>query len=376
MKILIAPDSFKGSLTALEAASAVEKGIKNFDMNIETQKIPLADGGEGTIQALIDFTGGRKISKKVHDPLGRIIEAEYALLDDGTAVIEMAEASGLTLLSPEERNPLVTTTYGTGELIADALNEGAKKLIIAIGGSATNDAGVGLAQALGAHFFDKNAEEISFGGENLSKIKEIDLSKLKETLKGVEVITACDVDNPFYGENGAAYVYAPQKGADAEMVKILDKNLKHFAGLIKREFNIDLQKIPGTGAAGGLGGGLITFLNSELKSGIEIVLDKVGFDNYLKNVDLLITGEGMIDSQTVSGKAAAGAASRAKKHNIDVIAVAGSLAEGYKKVNKSGIDAVFSILKSPITLEEAMQSGDILLEELTEQIIRLYLLGK
>ncbi|MGM0603050.1 MAG: glycerate kinase [Bacillota bacterium] len=374
MKVLIAPDSFKGSLTALEAAEAVERGIKNFDQTIETFKVPLADGGEGTMQALVDAVGGKITAKEVSDPLGRKIMAEYALLDNGTAVVEMAEASGITLLSSEEKNPLLTTTYGTGELIFDAVKKGAKKLIVAIGGSATNDAGVGLAQALGAHFYDKNGKEIEFGGKNLSKIKKIDLSNLKENLKGVKIVTACDVDNPFYGENGAAYVYGPQKGADEKMIEILDRNMKKFAAVIKSELGFDIQKISGSGAAGGLGGGMAAFLNAELKPGIEIVLDTVNFDSYLSDADLLITGEGKIDRQTISGKAAYGAARRAKKKGVDVIAAAGSLGAGYKEVNRHGIDAVFSIIKEPISLTNAVKQADLLLEEAAEQIIRLYCL--
>jgi len=373
---LIAPDSFKGSLTALEAAEAVERGIKNFDAGIETIKIPLADGGEGTMQALVDTVGGKINSVEVNDPLGRKISANYGLLDNGTAVIEMAEASGITLLSTEEQNPLLTTTFGTGELIADAVKKGAEKLIVAIGGSATNDAGVGLAQALGGHFLDQEGKEIDFGGKNLSKIKNIDLTELKENLKGIKIITACDVDNPFYGENGAAYVYAPQKGADKKMVEILDENMKKFADVIKNELECDVQKISGSGAAGGLGGGLAAFMNAKLKPGIEIVLDTVNFDSYLSDADLLITGEGKIDSQTIFGKAAYGAAKRANKSGVNVIAAAGSLGEGYKELNQRGISAVFSILKEPISLKNAVEQADILLEEAAEQIIRFYCLEK
>lgn len=376
MKVLIAPDSFKGSLTALEAAEAFERGIKNFDADIETFKIPLADGGEGTMQALVDAVGGTINKLEVNDPLGRKIMAKYALLDNGTAVIEMAEASGITLLSLEEKNPLLTTSYGTGELIADAVKKGAKKLIVAIGGSATNDAGVGLAQALGGHFYDKNGKEIGFGGKNLSQIKNIDLTELKENLKGIKIITACDVDNPFYGENGAAHVYAPQKGADKNTVEILDRNMKKFAAVIKNELEYDVQEISGSGAAGGLGGGMAAFLNSELKPGIEIVLDTVSFDSYLSDADLLITGEGKIDRQTISGKVVYGAAKRANKRGVDVIAAAGSLGEGYKELNQHGISALFSIIKEPISLENAVGQADLLLEEAAEQIIRLYRLSK
>jgi glycerate kinase len=371
MNILAAPDSFKGSLTALEVSENIKIGIKNFDQNINVDLLPMADGGEGTVQSLVDATDGEIIRKEVTGPLGEKVEAFYGILgNQNTAVIEMAAASGLPLIAPAKRNPLKTTTYGTGELIASALDHGVEKIIVGIGGSATNDAGVGMAQALGAEILDENGKQIAFGGENLSKIKEINLESLDSRIKELEVLTACDVDNPLFGRNGAAYVYAPQKGADQYMVEKLDNNLRHFNEMIKKELGKNVNKIPGAGAAGGLGAGLVAFLGAELKAGVDIILDLINFERRLKDVDLVITGEGMLDGQSIYGKTPVGVAKKAKEKDIPVIAVAGTLGFGVEKVLDHGIDAYFSIIDKPAELDLIIKETPKLIQKLSEQIIR------
>lgn len=371
MKILVAPDSFKGSLTAMEVSENIKKGIHKFDTEIEVDLLPMADGGEGTVQSLVDATGGNIIEKEVTGPLGNKVEAFYGLLGDGkTAVIEMAAASGLPLVPEEKRNPLKTTTYGTGELIASALEHGVKKIIIGIGGSATNDAGVGMAQALGAEILDKNGEQIAFGGGSLDQIKEINLDSLDNRLKDVEILVACDVDNPLFGEDGAAHVYAPQKGADQKMVEVLDQNLRYFNKIAVKELKKDPNQIPGAGAAGGLGAGLVVFLEGELKAGVDIILEYIGFAQRLKEVDLVITGEGMLDGQSIYGKTPVGVSRTAAKKDIPVIAVAGTLGSGVEKVLDHGINSYFSIIDRPAELKEIVAETPELLANLSEQIIR------
>ena len=371
MKILVAPDSFKGSLTAMEAAEHIGNGIHRADSEIEVDLLPMADGGEGTVQSLVDATGGEIIEKEVTGPLGDPVEAFYGLLGDGeTAVIEMAAASGLPLVPEEKKNPLKTTTYGTGELIASALEHGVKKIIIGIGGSATNDAGVGMAQALGAEILDESGNQIDFGGGSLDQIEEMNLDKLDSRLKEVEILVACDVDNPLYGKNGAAYVYAPQKGADTKMVEILDQNLRHFNQIAIKELGKDPNQIPGAGAAGGLGAGLVVFLDGKLEAGIDIVLDIIDFESCLKDVDLVITGEGMLDGQSIYGKTPVGVSRSAAKKDIPVIAVAGTLGKGVEKVLDHGINAYFSIIDRPAELKEIKERSPELLAQLSEQIIR------
>jgi glycerate kinase len=371
MRILVAPDSFKGSLTAMEVAKNIKKGINSYDSKIDVELLPMADGGEGTVQSLVDATNGEIIEKEVNGPLGNKVKAFYGLLgDQKTAVIEMAAASGLPLVPEGKKNPLKTTTYGTGELIASALDAGAQKIIIGIGGSATNDAGVGMAQALGAEILDAEEQQIDFGGGNLDKIEKINLDKLDSRLQDVEVVVACDVDNPLYGKDGAAYVYAPQKGADPEMVKILDQNLRHFNQIAIKELNKDINKIPGAGAAGGLGAGLVAFLDAELKAGVDIVLDIIDFESYLKDVDLVITGEGMLDGQSIYGKTPVGVSRSAAKKDIPVIAIAGTLGEGVEKILDYGINSYFSIIDRPAELKEIIEESPELLANLSEQIIR------
>jgi len=371
LKILVAPDSFKGSLTAMEAAENIKRGIHNFDSEINVDLLPMADGGEGTVQSLVDATDGEIIEKEVTGPLGDQVEAFYGLLGDKkTAVIEMAAASGLPLVPEEKKNPLKTTTYGTGELIASALEHGVEQIIIGIGGSATNDAGVGMAQALGAEILDAEGNQVDFGGGNLDQIAKIDLKNLDSRLKDVEILAACDVDNPLFGKDGAAYVYGPQKGADPEMVEILDQNLRHFNQIAVKELGKDTNQISGAGAAGGLGAGLVAFLDAELKAGVDIVLDIIDFNKRLKDIDLVITGEGMLDGQSIYGKTPVGVSRSAAKKDIPVIAVAGTLGRGVEKVLDHGINAYFSIIDRPAELKEIVERSPELLANLSEQVIR------
>lgn len=372
MKIMIAPDSFKGSLSAIEVAENIEKGILRVFPNAAIIKVPMADGGEGTVQTLITATGGKKVYKTVTNPLGEPVEAYFGILGDGkTGVIEMATASGLPLIPFEKADPSKTTTYGTGELIKAALDKGIEQLIIGIGGSATNDGGVGMAQALGVHFWDENQQEIGFGGGELKRIESIDLSELDPRIKDVKIQVACDVSNLLYGPDGAAYVYAPQKGADPEMVKELDDNLRYFADIVQKELGMDIQNIPGAGAAGGLGAGLVTFLNAELKSGVEIILDVIELKKKMFDVDLVITGEGKIDGQTVNGKTPIGVARIAKEQGIPVIAIVGTIGVQAEKVLSEGIDAIFSIIQEPVDIKEAIEKTPKWLQLTSEQVMRV-----
>ena len=335
-------------------------------------KIPIADGGEGTMDTLVSALGGQKVKVKVHDPLMRPIEVEYGLVNNGkTAVIEMAVASGITLLKKHEQNPLTTSTFGTGELIKDALIRGCRSFMIGIGGSATNDAGTGMLKALGYRFLDKKGEDTDGTGNSLQSIYTIDESGAMPELKEAQFTIACDVNNPFSGPNGAAYVYAPQKGATLQIVKKLDEGMESLRQLIKKEKEIDLNSVPGAGAAGGLGGAFVVFFNAQLKPGIEMVLEAVDFEKHLKNAELVITGEGKLDKQTGMGKAASGILDAANKKSVPVIAIGGSVEE-VKNLNKRGFISLFSIVPSPMLLENALQK-DIAqrnITQTTEQIMR------
>lgn len=377
MKIVIAPDSFKGSLSALEVAKAIQKGISKIDAGIETILVPMADGGEGTVQSLIDASGGEIIEFMVHDPLFRKIKSFYGIMGDGkTAVIEMAAASGLTLLSPDERNPMKTTTYGTGELIKDALVKGCTNIIIGLGGSATNDGGCGMAQALGVLFLDANGDNIGFGAGELSKISSIDISGIDKSIKSVNIKAACDVDNPLCGANGASVVYGYQKGAGSEDVIALDKGLSHFAEIINHQLQLDIKDVPGAGAAGGLGAGVMVFLNARLERGIDIVTKANNLAEKMQNADLVITGEGRIDFQTAFGKTPFGVAQIAKQRRIPVIAIAGSLGEEYQGLYVKGFNGIFSIIDSPMTLDDAFTNAAVLIENAAENCVRLWFAGK
>ena len=371
-KIIIAPDSFKGSLTSIEVANAIEEGIKKGITNCEIVKLPIADGGEGTMDTLVSDLKGKKIKIKAHDPLMRPIKVEYGLVQNGkTAVIEMAIANGLTLLDIAEQNPSATTTFGTGEIIKDALKRGCHSFLIGIGGSATNDAGTGMLKALGYRFIDKNGKETDGTGNSLSKITKIDESRVMPELKEAQFTIACDVNNPFSGPNGAAYVYAPQKGANEHMVKELDKGMESFRQLIEKVKGLNLNTIPGTGAAGGLGGGFVAFLNAELKPGIEMVLQAIDFDKHLLNSDLVITAEGKLDKQTAMGKAASGILDAASQKKIPVIAIGGTV-EDKEVLLKRGFSSLFSTTPSTMSLKEAMlpETAKRNIIKTTEQIIR------
>ncbi|MBT1278849.1 glycerate kinase [Thermoanaerobacter sp. CM-CNRG TB177] len=371
MKILIAPDKFKESLSALKVADSIEKGILKVFPKAVIEKVPMADGGEGTVESLVDATGGKIIKTNVKDPLFRDIESFYGILGDGkTAVIEMAAASGLYLLKDYERNPMITTTYGTGQLIKDALDRGCRKFIIAIGGSATNDGGAGMATALGVKFYDKDGREIGLGGGALSKIYSIDTSNLDDRLKECRFIVACDVANPLIGENGASRVYGPQKGATKEMVEVLDKNLEHYGKLLEKYFNKKIIDVPGSGAAGGLGAGLMAFLNAQLKSGIEIITETLKLEEKIKEADIVISGEGKIDFQTAFGKTISGIAKLCKKHNKPLIVIAGTV-EDIEKLYEIGVSSVFSTMEKPMFLEDAIKNAPTLLEKSAERIFRL-----
>jgi glycerate 2-kinase len=374
MKIIIAPDSYKGSLSAFEVAQSIQRGILNVDESIDTVIVPMADGGEGTVQSLIDASGGRIVELTVHDPLFREIKSFYGIMGDGvTAVIEMAAASGLPLLTPDQRNPLKTTTYGTGELIKDALKSGCQKFIIGLGGSATNDGGCGMAQALGVKFLDKNGHEVGMGGGELAKINSIDISGMDQRIGNAEFLAACDVDNPLCGEKGASAVYARQKGATNEDVITLDNGLDHFAQMVKKQLNLDIKEVPGAGAAGGLGAGAMVFLNAHLEPGIDIVTKATNLTEKMNDADLVITGEGRIDFQTAFGKTPYGVAQIAKAKNIPLIALAGSLGEGYKTLYEKGFDGIFSIIDKPMSLQEAIDNAADLLENAAENIVRLWI---
>jgi glycerate 2-kinase len=375
MKIIIAPDSFKGCLSAKQATLAIEEGIKkavsNCNVSLEINRVPMADGGEGTMGAIIEAVGGNIVIDDVIGPLGNTTSSFYGVLPDNTAIIEMAAASGLNLINDAERNPLRTTTYGTGQLISSALKKGCKRFIIGIGGSATNDCGAGMAQALGAKLLDRDGKEIGFGGGELDKVVRIDLSALDPGIKTASFTIACDVKNPLCGPEGASYVYGPQKGATPDMVKTLDNNLRHFAEIIKKEMGKDLLDVPGSGAAGGLGAGLLAFLNADIKSGINIVMELADLEEKIKSADWIVTGEGATDYQSMFGKVPFGIAQLAQKWGKPVICISGTLGSGYEKLYDIGITALFSIVNKPMTLEEAMNKGCQLLTQETENVFRL-----
>ncbi len=339
MKIVIAPDSFKGSLTAIEVSDALEKGVKKAYPNAQIEKIPMADGGEGTVQCLVNATQGKIYQKEVIGPLGEQVIASFGVLgDQDTAAIEMASASGLPLVPPEKKNPLITTTFGTGQLIKAALDYGCSTMIIGIGGSATNDGGAGMVQALGTYLLDNNEKEIGFGGAQLSKLNRIDISNLDERISKTKILVASDVQNPLCGPTGASRIYGPQKGATEEMIVTLDNSLSHFADIIKRDLGKDIKDIPGAGAAGGLGAGLMAFLNAELKPGIDIVINTVRLEEIVQDADLVITGEGEINGSTIYGKTPIGVARVAKKYQIPVVSVSALIDESGIIVKEHGID--------------------------------------
>lgn len=367
---LIVPDSFKGTLSATEVCEAIETGIRAALPDAVIRKIPVADGGEGTVDALLSSVGGRKIQLSVCGPRGRQIKSFYGILDNGKAVIEMAAAAGLPLLSESERDPRLTTTYGVGELMADAITRGCKEILLGLGGSCTNDFGCGAAAALGAKFYREDGESFIPTGGNLSEIAFYDLTELKRQLSGVKIKVICDIDNPTYGETGAAYVFAPQKGADADMVRLLDDNLKALGKRIHSQQQIDVQGIRGGGAAGAMGAGMAVFFGAALVSGIDAVLDAVNFEALAADCELIFTGEGKFDRQSLSGKVCIGVARRAKKMQIPVIVLCGGIGADIRAAYDLGVNAVFSINRLPQTLEESAPHSRENLAAAAENIIR------
>ena len=360
MKIVIAPDSFKESLSAMDVAVAIEAGFKDVFPQAHYIKIPVADGGEGTVRAIVDATGGRMIQQVVTGPLGQPVEAFYGLTGDGqTAIIEMAAASGLELLDPEQRNPMLTTSFGVGELILAALELGVRQFILGVGGSATNDGGAGMLQALGVRLLDDKDESIAFGGAGLADLQRIDVSTLDPRVAHAVFDIACDVTNPLVGPMGASAVFGPQKGADEAMVKQLDRNLHHFAHCIKRNTGIDVLQMEGAGAGGGISAAMMVFLNGRLRPGSEIVMDAVGLMDAMMDADLVITGEGRLDGQTIQGKIPMGVARVAQQFRVPVIALAGCFGDGAAAIHGHGIDAAFTIVNRPCTLLEALTEAHV-----------------
>jgi len=373
MKIIIAPNAFKETLSAVEVADCIEQGIKRIWPETTIEKFPLADGGDGTVDALVSAMGGKIIAREVTGPLGEKVRAESGLLgDEMTAVVEMASASGLRLVPLQKRNPLRTTTYGTGELIKACLDRGAKKIIVGVGGSATVDGGAGMAMALGAKLLDKFGKPIESGGEGLKDLFRIDCSQLDSRIKRTKFIVASDVDNPLFGKRGAARVYAAQKGATLKMVGELEKYLTNFARVIEKDLGVEVANLPGAGAAGGLGAGSVAFLNARIKQGVDIVIKAWGLNEKMKNADLVFTGEGSIDRQTLYGKVPFGVAKIAKKYGVPVIAIAGNVEDGAYILLEYGIEAIFSTTPRIMTLAEIRKNPGQLITNTVEQIMRIY----
>ena len=376
MKVVVAPQAYKGSLTAIKVAQAMSEGVSNIFPNAEIELCPVADGGDGTLETLVDISGGKIHKCSVVNPIGNIIDAEWGAMGDGsTAVIEMARSSGLALLDLSERNPLNASSYGLGELIIDALNKGFRNFIVGIGGSATNDAGGGMAQAIGVKLLDRNNIPIEQGGVNLINLDKIDMSNIDKRISESNFQVACDVTNPLTGPEGASEVYGPQKGATRKMIHTLDKALDNFGRVVVKSINKDVADIPGSGAAGGLGAGMIAFTNATLKPGIDIILDAVKLNAKIKTADLVITGEGGMDFQTVYDKAPIGVAKMAKQYGIPTIGISGMLGKDYQIVHQHGIDAAVSIVTGPMSLSEATEKSYKLISDSVEECLRLINVG-
>ncbi|HWK39632.1 MAG TPA: glycerate kinase [Hyphomicrobium sp.] len=379
MKIVIAPDSFKENLTSLEVASEIETGLKRVWPNATYVKVPMADGGEGTVQSLVDATGGEIVKVEVSGPMGGRVLASYGLLGGGrTAVIEMAEASGLPLVPKDQRNPLLATTFGTGELIADAINRGVEEIILGIGGSATNDGGAGLAQALGVRFINFGGALIPdlIAGGHLDKVQAVDMDHVHPGLAKIHISVACDVTNPLCGEKGASRVYGPQKGATPEMIEQLDRNLAHFAQVIKRSISVDVADRPGAGAGGGIGAGLMAFTNSTLKRGVELVVAATRLEDQMKGAALAFTGEGRVDFQTAFGKTPSGVAAAARKYGVPVVAIGGGLADDAGGVFAHGIDGLETATPNAMPLDVAIRKSRQYLQDAAERAARLIIIGQ
>ncbi|QIC85834.1 glycerate kinase [Serratia liquefaciens] len=376
-KVVIAPDSFKESLSALEVAEAIERGFRQIFPQVQYVKLPMADGGEGTVDSMVAATGGEIVTVAVTGPLGQPVQAFYGLLGEGeTAVIEMAAASGLHLAPKAQRDPRMTTSYGTGELILAALERGVKTIILGIGGSATNDGGAGMMQALGARLLDDNRQALPPGGAALAQLAYIDLSGVDPRLQQVSITAACDVDNPLCGANGASAVFGPQKGATPEMVTQLDAALRHYGTLLEQATGREVINAPGAGAAGGMGAALLGMLNARLRPGIEIVIETLQLEEALRDADLVITGEGRLDSQSIHGKTPIGVARVAKRFGLPVIGIAGSLSKDYQVVHQHGIDAAFSVLDRVVSLEEALAEAADNLEVTARNVAAVWRLAQ
>ena len=376
MRIVIAPDSFKECATAVEVADAIAAGIRRVVPEAELVLVPMADGGEGTVAALVAATCGTVVDVDVIGPMGDSVRATYGMLGDGrTAVVEMAAASGLALVPPDRRDPAIATTYGTGELIRHALDSGIDRLIVGLGGSATNDGGAGMAQALGYSLTDAGGTELPRGGRALSRLTDINSTGKHPALDFCEVLVACDVANPLCGPNGASHVYGPQKGAGPATVRDLDAALRHYAGVVADQLDIPILDVPGSGAAGGLGGGLIAFTGAQLRPGVDIVAEAVDLAGKIEGADLVITGEGTLDGQTVEGKTPVGVARIAKSYGVPVVAVAGRLGEGYRELYDHGIDVAVSIAPDTIDISESIRLARNLLADTAETVIREWRTG-
>ena len=376
LNIIIACDKYKGSLSAVQVCETIKNSILEISDKINVTTCPMADGGEGTVDTLVKSLKGKYIELFVKNPLGKKIKSRFGIINDNIAIIEMSSASGLTLLLAKERNPLKTTTYGTGEMIKKAIELGCKTIILGIGGSATNDAGMGISQALGVKFYDKKNNALGFGGGELIKIESIDLSKINHLIKDINIIVACDVDNPLYGPKGAAYIFSPQKGANENMVKILDEGLKNFAKIVNNNLKKRIDNIKGAGAAGGAGAGLVAFFNAELKSGADIIIDLIKLEERIKDADLVITGEGSMDNQTFYGKSSFAVAKLAKKYKIPVISINGSVNIDYNIVNNSKknlFSGNFDIINKPMSLDFALENSRCLINSSTKEIINFFL---
>ncbi|TFW31959.1 glycerate kinase [Massilia horti] len=377
MKIVIAPDSFKESLSAMDVATAIEGGFREIFPNAEYVKKPMADGGEGTVQAMIDATGGRKIECQVTGPLGEQVAGFYGLTggDDPVAVIEMAAASGLELVPPQSRNPATTTSFGTGELIRHALDAGARKFVLGVGGSATNDGGAGMVQALGVRLLDAQGAELAYGGGELARLDRIDVSGLDARIRDCTFEIASDVSNPLVGPQGASAIFGPQKGATPEMVEQLDANLRHYAKVLDRDLGRDVAQVEGAGAGGGIAAAMLVFFNGRLRPGSEIVAEAIGLDAAIRDADLVITGEGRIDSQTINGKTPIGVTRVAQRHGKPVIGIGGCLAPNASVVHEHGIDAIFAAVNCPCTVQEALAAASANLHSAGRNIAAALRLG-
>ena len=376
MKIVIAPQGFKGGISGLEAAQAIARGVLAAVPDAETVLLPVADGGDGTLHALVDATGGEIFTSTVTGPINQQVEAQWGVMGDGrTAVIEMARASGLAIVPARRRNPKVTTTLGTGEILKEALERGYSRVIVGLGGSATNDGGAGMATALGVRFLDSSGDALPPGGAALAGLDRIDTSGLLDRIAGAEIVAATDVTNPLCGPTGASAVYGPQKGASKEVAAELDAALLNFAQVVKRDTGRDVLDVPGAGAAGGLGAGLIAFAGAEIQSGIDMVCQVLDFDSHLAGADLVITGEGRADRSTVFDKAPVGVARHAKAHGVPTVLLAGSLGEGHEELYEHGVASILCISDGVMTFEQALSRTGEMLEGTAERAVRLFLLG-